>query len=231
MLHRISCFASHNAAKLISLSVVFLIAATITISIRPKQNIKIFQIGPSKCGTTTLSTFFNANGVKSVHHDSGKLAESIYNNHFNNQVLLSAPYDGYIGYFDMQSINTNPPIFIPKILFKELDRQYPGSKFILNTRDKDNLLKSISAVQVGNGMNYLEATAMQFNRSQDEVLQYWLEEFNAHNKEVLEYFKDRPDDLLVFNIETDPPEKLSAFFKDYFKLDPKLYQHKNKTLN
>ena len=43
----------------------------------------------------------------------------------------------------------------------------------------------------------------------------------THIKNVLEYFKDRPDDLIVFNIETDNIDKLINFFN---KFDIILYE-------
>ena len=57
----------------------------------------------------------------------------------------------------------------------------------------------------------------------------WSKEWDDHHLAVKEYFKNRPNDLIVFNIDTDPPEKLIEFFKDNFILDAKFYGHLNKT--
>jgi hypothetical protein len=46
----------------------------------------------------------------------------------------------------------------------------------------------------------------------EEVKEYWKNDWETHIKNVLEYFKDRPDDLIVFNIETDNIDKLINFF-------------------
>ena len=65
--------------------------------------------------------------------------------------------------------------------------------------------------------------------SKEEVLAKWSKEWDDHHHAVLEYFKDRPNDLVVFDIDTDAPEKLVAFFKDNFALNPKFYAHLNQT--
>lgn len=193
--------------------------------------VKVFQIGFSKCGTSTLSDFFNRNGILAVHHDYGHLAESIYQNAKDGMPLISPQYEEYAVFTDMERMYTYPPLQVGLTYFKELDKQYPGSKFILNTRDKQAWLKSRAKHPVGkqDKRTILEVNAKNFNISEAEVLAMWEREWDEHHKAVLEYFKDRPDDLLVFNIEEDSTEKLVAFFKDYFVLSPKIYKHRNKT--
>jgi hypothetical protein len=192
------------------------------------KSIRVFQVGASKCGTSSLANLFNASGVRSIHHDAGKLAETMYFNQLNKRPLLSGGYENYTGYFDMESIMTSPPIYGPLLFFKELDKQYPGSKFILNTRDRASLLKSMAAPKI-NGVPYLDIFARQHKISKVEALKMWNRMLDEHYKNVLEYFKDRPNDLLVFDIDKDPPEKIAIFFKDYFKLNPKMFLHINKT--
>ena len=56
----------------------------------------------------------------------------------------------------------------------------------------------------------------------EEVKEYWINDWETHIKNVLEYFKDRPDDLIVFNIEIDNIDKLINFFNRFnIKLDEK----------
>ena len=193
--------------------------------------VKVFQIGFSKCGTSTIASFFNTNGVPTVHHDYGRLAISIYENARDGMPLISPQYESYAVFTDMEKMYDDPPLNIGMILFKDLDRQYPGSKFILNTRDKQAWLKSRSLHPVGkkDKTTLLEKNAQILKITQEEVLAKWSREWDEHHKAVIEYFKDRPNDLLVFNIEQDSPKKLTDFLKDYFILDPKLYGHVNKT--
>lgn len=196
----------------------------------PLKEVRVFQIGFNKCGTTTISDFFNANGIASVHYDDGKVAQDIWNNYNSNQPLISQKYDKYKAFFDMQNIHHTPPLFIAQTLFKEFDKQYPGSKFILNLRDKNAWLKSRSNHKTMYGISYLELAALRHNLSKEEVIENWSKEWDMHNAAVLEYFKDRPNDLLVFNIETDSADKLRNFFIENYILDVTKYTIKNKTI-
>ncbi len=193
--------------------------------------VKVFQIGFSKCGTSTLSHFFYVNGVASVHHDFGKLAMSMYHNSREGKPLINPEYEEFYVYTDMERMYGDPPINIGMLMFKELDKQYPGSKFILNIRDKQAWLRSRSTHPMNRTkpLTILEVNQRILHKTKEEVLAQWSKEWDEHHRAVKEYFKHRPNDLLVFNIETDPPEKLAEFFKDNFYLDPKLYEHMNKT--
>lgn len=196
-----------------------------------RKPVKVFQIGFSKCGTSTLNFFFSQNGISAIHHDHGRLAVSIYENAHNGFPLLSQNYEKFFLFTDMEKMYADPPISIPMLFFKELDRQYPGSKFILNTRDKQDWLKSRAKHPVGTNFTetLLEKNSQILKVTPEEVLERWSIERDQHHQAVIEYFKDRPDDLLIFDIDKDSPEKITAFFKDYFVLDPKLYKHINKT--
>lgn len=193
--------------------------------------IKVFQIGFSKCGTSTLAYFFNINGVPSVHHDKGRLPTSIYNNHASGQSLISPEYEKFYVFTDMEMLYRQPAVNVGVQFFKDLDQQYPGSKFILNTRNKEAWLKSRSKQPINpSNDSLLEISAKLQNISNQEMELKWSQEWDEHHKAVKEYFKDRPNDLLVFDIEHDKPEKLVNFFKENFVLDPKLYTAKNQTM-
>ena len=193
--------------------------------------VKVFQIGFSKCGTSTLANLFHSSGVDSVHHDHGNLALSMYNNFSAGKPLISSKYKDIWFFTDMERMYGDPPLNIGMLLFKELDKQYPGSKFILNIRDKQAWLKSRSkhTFMPNISMTLLEINQKTLKLSKEQVLAKWAKEWDQHHKAVKEYFKDRPNDLLVFNIDTDSPEKLVNFFKENFHLDPTLYGHLNKT--
>jgi hypothetical protein len=145
--------------------------------------------------------------------------------------LISKRYKNSWVFTDMETTYDNPPLSIGMTLFKELDKQYPGSKFILNTRDKQAWLKSRSAHRFAKyqSTTLLEINQKNLNLSKQEVLAKWSREWDEHHIAVKEYFKDRPNDLLIFNIDTDHPEKLVQFFKQHFLLDAKKFQHLNKT--
>lgn len=197
----------------------------------PKKLNKIWQIGPNKSGSTTLFHFFLKNKIPSIHYGpQGKLATSIYENHLQGKTLIAPEYAKYTAFFDMENIYADPPIYAGQTLYKELDKQYPGSKFILNTRDEDNWIKSrLAHTDIMNGKSYAQVLCEKYKITEEELVKLWREEFTQHKQEVLEYFKDRPKDLLVFDIENDTPEKICEFFDEQLDLDPKLFGHSNKT--
>jgi len=76
-----------------------------------------------------------------------------------------------------------------------------------------------------NGRTYAELFTHIYHCSIEEVVARWSKEWDEHHAAVQEYFKDRPNDLLVFNIEKDNPQKLVDFLADSYDLDAQHYKH------
>lgn len=186
---------------------------------------KIFQIGFNRCGTTTLKNFFEDNGIKSLHNAAGAPAAKFFANYKIGERILNGQYQDYIAYFDMEDVYADPPIYIAQRLFKKLDKQYPGSKFILNIRNKNHWLQSRSNLLTHKNEGYLEYLANYYALSNVQLLNMWSNQWDEHIKQVMQYFKDRPQDLLVFDIERDDPQKICDFFANDFKLNKDLYKH------
>ena len=96
------------------------------------------------------------------------------------------------------------------ILYDKLDKAYPGSKFILTTRDDDKWLDSVR--------RHWNPNFNKFRKSWDhdpfshfihkEIYgqrgfdpDIFLARYRRHNAEVAEYFRSRPADLLTFNVD------------------------------
>ncbi len=183
------------------------------------SNPKIFQIGFNKCGTTSLHRFFLANGLTSVHWARGKIARKLYLNHTAGQPLLSG-MDKYDCFTDFEA----PEICLfGNQYFKELYAQYPGSFFILNTRDKAAWLRSRALH--ANGF-LLKMMRMQFGFSPKEASEYWSHEWDTHHSRVRDFF-DSKDCLLVFDIEQDDPQKLVGFLAPTFTCDARHWGRAN----
>ena len=188
---------------------------------------RIFQIGFNKCGTTSFFKLFKQNGIPSVHYDNGELANTIYNNYINKKPLLDSKYKKKVFFSDMENIyNPNKLLYIARDYYKQLDREYPNSKFILNIRARDKWL--LSRYNHDNGL-YLKSVCIFLNKSEDEILEQWKNEWDTHNLNVISYFKNRPNDLLIFNIEKDPPMKIHEFFKSNIDLNMSYFGHYGKT--
>lgn len=128
---------------------------------------------------------------------------------FQNYNLLLDGYEDYDCYLDMQNIDEN--VYANLIFYIHLDRQYPGSKFILNTCRMDKWIRNRQATE-GYLQRYMKAT---HTKSPAEAIEKWRAMWILHHKQVLEYFGDRVGkDLLVLDMDEDEPINLYMFLCD-----------------
>ena len=195
---------------------------------------KIFQIGFNKCGTLSFHNLFEKHSkpkLKSIHWDFGKLAYVIQENLSSNKKLLTG-YEEYDVFTDMEycSIGDDSKKIEWVFAFKWfyiIDQQYPDSKFILNTRSVDNWISSRL-----NHTNGYKKSHMSFYRIDNEniLIEKWKYQWNTHTNNVIEYFKNRPNDLLIFDIEKDPFSKIEDFFNSQgLEFNTASFPHENKT--
>ena len=166
---------------------------------------KIWGLGLSRTGTTTLTYLLNQIGYNHIHYPTDDEMMS-----FNNDGASDIPV-------------------IPK--YKKLDAQFPNSKFILTTRDKEKWLKSMSTY-LERKRNWNQSTR-QVNIRIDVykepffVYEVYDRVFDEHERKVKEYFKNRPESLLILNIVdgVDKPQKLFDFLSVDAKMDE--FPHRN----
>jgi hypothetical protein len=183
-------------------------------------DMKIFIIGFNKTGTRTLHQYFNKNLIPSIHWDGGKLAKRIKYNYENGLKVLTG-YEKYIVFSDMEDYKNLNYAHID--YFRELDKMYPNSKFILNIRDVDNWIKSRN-----NHSNYTEEICQKLNLTKQELNKKWKDDFYNHKKNVIKYFSNKPKKLLIYDIDKDSVQKINDFFPD-LQLDTKHYKYIGKT--
>jgi len=167
---------------------------------------KIFGIGLSRTGTTSLNNFLLKIGYNVIHYPR---QEQLYE--FSNDGATDISVIPY---------------------YKDLDRLFPNSKFILTTRDKNQWLDSIAP--------YLERKrAWQQARWQvklrediygtsfpnrDQAARAW----DKHGYDVYKYFENRPNDLITIDIVGgDSPKELLKFLGKPENL-VKSFPHDNK---
>jgi hypothetical protein len=155
---------------------------------------RIFGIGMHKTATTSLHTALQALGIKSAHWKDAHWAKSIWSQ-MNSEGRSLTVEKNY-------AVSDLP---IP-VLFKGLDRAYPGSKFILTKRPEQD---------------WLESVRKHFDPTYNPQQKYWkkdpfthiihraiygqnyfepelfLRKYQEHNEEVMRYFANRPNDLFV----------------------------------
>ena len=101
---------------------------------RPVLSRKFFQIGFNKCGTTFIARLFAMNGIPTVHWEENGLAEDIAFSKLSGRAPLQ-PWAHVTAFTDMESVRSiNLPIVEAFREFAYLDRSFPGSVFLLNTR-------------------------------------------------------------------------------------------------
>lgn len=168
---------------------------------------KIFCIGLNKTGTTSLHLAFKKLGYKSVHFRTKQglnIKDVIANNYKNGKPILDQ-IDHFDAYSDWNHPTTN-------FLYKEFDKAYPNSKFILNTRAMDDWIES--RTKHVKRLKNLETLQQQHpgHPWYHMDIEAWKKEYDVVHKDILDYFKTRPNDLLVFNLtEGDEWQKLCTF--------------------
>ena len=168
---------------------------------------KVFCIGLNKTGTTSLHLALEKLGYNSVHYedDQGNNIKEIIQDNFLKGKNILEGLEHYDAFTDWDNSSNTVEIF------KEFDRQYPNSKFILNTRDLESWLDSRERHVLKNqqtvrdipdsGLTWLEVDR-----------EGWTQHFKEHHREAKEHFKGRPDDLLVIDVVNgDGWEKLCPF--------------------
>ena len=157
---------------------------------------KIFCIGFHKTATTSLATALRKLNYR-VTGPNGVNDINIQNN------ALRIAFD-LVEKFDAFQDNPWP------IIYKELDRKYTHSKFILTTRNSEQWIKSLIS-----HFGESETPMRKWIYGKGSPLgneQTYVNRFENHNKEVLEYFKERVNDLLIMDItKGDDWEKLCAY--------------------
>jgi hypothetical protein len=154
---------------------------------------KVFGIGLSRTGTLSLAIALQRLGLRTVHfpHDERTFAE-LTRGEYRLSVL-----DGPEG---LDAIVDTPA----SAFFAELDAAFPGSRFVLTTRDREAWLRSCERLwQVT-----AEVQQRPFHRFINAAT-YGCWEFSAarfahvherHLADVREHFRDRPGQLLELGV-------------------------------
>jgi hypothetical protein len=184
---------------------------------------KIFQIGFNRCGTTSLAKFFEANGLRSVHwkvpsgvYAGRNLALLGHENLWDQSKLMFDGVEDFDFYSDMEFVSSH---LITNLYekFDIIDKHYPGSRFILNIRDPEKWIAS--RLQHGSKPSkeyspYIQRWLEYFGCNESRLRQIWLSHFHDHCKRVRDYFSDRPEQLLVFELGITEIDEIEAFLPE-----------------
>lgn len=170
---------------------------------------KIWCLGLSRTGTTTLSEVLNKVGYRHIHYPT------------DEQML------------DMNNDGCGDIPVIP--VYKQLDKKFPNSKFIYTIRDKDAWLKSMEPYLERKKSWHQSARQINIRKEvySEPFFRYntYSESYDFWDKDFREYFKYRPNDFLVLDIiGGDSPQKLAEFLDDGKKY-PDVFPHYNKLVD
>ena len=162
---------------------------------------KIFVIGYNKCASSTMHNIFVHNGYKSYHQGCQ------YKIRKWTDVL-----DSYDVFLDIApDIN----------LIDKLHKKYKDSLYILNTRPLNKWL--ISRAEHG-VRGYIKNGKHAFFPLSEKLITSWTNSRNNHNMDILKYFMDTPDKLIVLNIDN---KNWIDFLTNKLKLKNKNIESKN----
>jgi hypothetical protein len=205
---------------------------------------KVFCIGMNKTGTTSLLYEFVRMGISTGNQ---KLGEELLSKYISGERISLKNYCKSARFF--QDI----PFSIPNV-YKYLDNEFPNSKFILSVRNspeewydsltkfhtKSKLIGIVNKLPtsdelkksnyVHNGWAYMVHNFI-YNVPYDNPYKkdVLIDTYKKHIDDVLDYFKDREDDLLVINLADDSSyERFKEFIGVKNKFTKFLHENKSK---
>lgn len=208
-----------------------------------KNKRKIFCVGANKTGTTSLKKALeDLDYVVGNQYLSSRLIP-----HYKNE-----NFDEIIEFCKSAQVFQDIPFSFPHT-YKHLDKAYPNAKFILTVRDSpeqwyDSLISFVTKI-MGNGNGELpdkadlqesgnvwkgwawEIFKIISKTPEDDIFNKEIirQQYKNHNKAVKEYFKDRPEDLLVINVSHDDSYQALIDFLDIKDPPYSSFPWKNKT--
>ncbi|HGG61197.1 MAG TPA: hypothetical protein ENK26_14995 [Gammaproteobacteria bacterium] len=161
---------------------------------------KIFGIGLNKTGTTTLGDCGRILGYRATGCHRSLLVDVVRHNDFSGVEKVIASYDLFEDW--------------PwPVIYRELDKRYPGSKFILTTRSSPEVwLRSLKKHALRTPpFKHCRKLAYGYSFPHGKE-QAHIDQYLRHNAEVRDYFAGREGDFLEICWENgDGWEKLCPF--------------------
>lgn len=151
---------------------------------------KVFGIGWAKTGTTTLGSCLEILGYR----HQGQDLDLVYDVRDGNLKRIFSIVDRFDVFEDWPWV----------LLYEELDRRYPGSRFILTVRDTEKWWRSyqnhINTRGARSDIREIRRIIYGFDENLQDK-QAYVERYEGHNAAVLRYFAGRPNDLLILDWE------------------------------
>jgi glycosyltransferase involved in cell wall biosynthesis len=179
---------------------------------------RVFGIGLNKTGTSSLHAAVSHLGFRSVHHGGSDLAEAIRRSRDEGRPMLADVDADLDAFFDIEEVRQG---------YAQLDREHPGSKFVLSVRDVDEWVAS--RVRHVQHQRDLRDLGLPHGAFLDIDVPAWLAEREAHHDSVLAHFAGRPDDLLVIDVSAGQGWERLAPFLGWGRLPERPFPWENRS--
>ncbi len=170
------------------------------------------------CGTRSFTKFFRDNNFEGFHWEGGEIANQLFHNLKNGKTYFDENFEGpfpnkqgsfYAGMEDDTDLilQQNKGASLPwdkleaSKLFKELDISYPGSLFILNTRNDWVERKTKEYLKNDRYKMLPDGIVL------SDLSNWWAKDQQEHFENVRNYFQNR-NDFLDYNIQEDDSSKI-----------------------
>lgn len=187
----------------------------VSVAVHPAQGVKVFCLGPPKTGTSSLYVALKMLGFRSVRFFMiGRIfQEDLYLEDLSGDGwarliswIRECSYDAFVDY----------PLGLGDV-YVALDRAFPGSKFILTTRDSASYAVSFR--------HHFQGSHLDGELTEEKLAQR-IRDVEERNQAIEDYFRDRPGQLLVFNLAGgDGWPQLCAFLEK--SVPDRLFPRKN----
>ncbi len=181
---------------------------------------RVVQVGFNKCATRSLTRLFAGSGHRAAHHKfkhplglrkSRNIAEMMRANIRAGRKVF-AGFEDYTFYADLM-LQTRHETWEAFKEFRRILADYPDTILLLNTRDRENWIRS----RLRHGHGTFAEMAMQANglSSLEELADFWRADWDRHLADVRSYMADRPEQLVEFDTDREPVSALIARLPQY----------------
>lgn len=171
---------------------------------------KVFGIGAHKTGTTTLEWLLEHKfrlTPQAAFTKSVRLIQTWMDGDYETIIQFAKPF---------RSLSDSP--WNHSNAYQLLDAAYPGSKFILTTRESHSWFDSlyrhahpIERLPYGREFHHHEYGLPIGKPLSRDLEQHYIDIYEARNASVQDYFRDRPEDLLVIDWTQDGIKRVGDF--------------------
>ncbi len=179
---------------------------------------RVVQVGFNKCATRSLTNLFAGSGHLSAHH---KFKHLLAKN--QNIALLMREnirvgrkvfhgFDHHVFYADLMWQSKSETYEAFKDFRRILD-DYPDTILLLNTRERENWIKSRATH--GHGTFLQMVMQAEGFRAEAECLEFWRQDWEAHLADVRAFMASKPAQLVQFDSDAQSVDDLVAMLPAY----------------